>query len=261
MPFDSNLVSEISWDAYERRVRAGAMVLVPVGANEQHGHHMSLGTDTVEVLAACKEAARHVDALIAPAIPFGYISQTRSAGGNHWPGNIALEGDTLVAVVRDVLRALIQHGVEKIAVIDAHYENGWFLIQACEQVSREIRGTSVRIVRLMCWDAVSPATWAELQKVTGPLDLSLAHAGVLETATMLHAAPAQVAMELVADDKYIQFPPYDIFPQDPNSVPQIGPLSSPRGSTPELGRLILEDMGSGMARLLSEAFGAVDVKA
>ena len=68
-------------------------------------------------------------------------------------------------------------------------------------------------------------------------------------------APAQVAMELVRDDKYVEFPPYDIFPQDPGSVPQIGPLSSPRGSTPELGRLIIEDMGSGMARLLSQAFG------
>ncbi len=255
---DRNVIADISWDEYARRIDAGAVVLVPVGANEQHGHHMSLGTDTVEVIAACREAARHADLLIAPAIPYGYVSQIRSSGGNHWPGNLSLEGDTLVRVVRDILRGLVRHGARRIAVVDSHFENGWFLVAACEQVANECAaaGEDVCIVKMMCWDAISSATWERVYDVSGPVDLSLAHAGVLETAAMLHAAPEQVDMDRVVDDEYVEFPPYDVFPQDPRSTPRTGPLSSPRGSTPELGRQILDDMGTNLARILTEAFDA-----
>src|SRR5262245_15753561 len=135
MSFESDFIADLTWDVYERRLQGGALVLVPVGANEQHGHHMSLGTDTVEVIAACREAAKHADVLIAPAIPFGYTSQLRSSGGNLWPGNISLDGVTLMNVVQDVLRSLVRHGATKIAVIDAHFENGWFLVEACEQAA------------------------------------------------------------------------------------------------------------------------------
>jgi creatinine amidohydrolase len=252
----SDFIADLSWPVYEKRLAAGAIVLVPVGANEQHGYHLPLGTDTAEVRAACLEAAKHLDVLIAPIIPFGYASQTRSAAGNHWPGNISLQSETLVGVVSDVLRSLLRHGATRIAVIDAHYENGWYLLDACEKVSAEIRatGSKARIVKMMCWDAISKGTWDAVNKVTGEVDLSYAHAGVLETAAMLHAAPDHVDMVKIVDHDFVTFPPYDIFPQDPTGLPCTGCLSSPRGSTPELGRRIIEDMGQGMARLLSTAF-------
>ena len=251
-----NLISELPWPEYAERLAAGAIALVPVGANEQHGHHLPLGTDTVEVLAACTEAAKHGDFLIAPPIPFGYASQTRSAAGNHWPGNISLQSATLVGVVSDVVRSLMRHGAQRIAVINSHYENSWFLLDACEQVSKEIlqSGSSARIVSMMCWDAASTETWDRVDAASGNVPLDLAHAGVLETATMMHIAEEQVHEDRMVEAQYVRFPLYDIFPQDPTGLPETGSLSSPSGSTADLGRVIVEDMGRNMARLLQEAF-------
>jgi creatinine amidohydrolase len=257
MPDSSNFISELSWDAYADRLARGATVLVPVGSNEQHGHHMPLGTDTLEVVGACRVAATHMDAVIAPALPFGYTSQVRSSGGDHWPGNISLTGATLTAVVRDVLTSLVGHGAERIAVVDAHYENGWFLVDACELVAREIvaSGSRARLVRIMCWDAISQPVWDRVHAASGGVDLSLAHAGVLEAAAMLALAPEQVDMGRVSPDDFVEFPPYDVYPADLTTVPTAGALSSADGATAELGEVILADMGLHLARHLEAAFG------
>lgn len=251
-----NMLAELPWSEYAERLEAGATVLVPVGANEQHGHHLPLGTDTVEVIAACRIAAEHGDFLIAPPIPYGYASQIRSAAGNHWPGNISLQSGTLVAVVSDVVRSLIRHGAKRIAVVNSHYENTWYLVDACEQVSKEIvqAGSDTRIVAMMCWDAVSPEVWQKVDATSGNVPLDLAHAGVLETSAMMHIAEDQVHEDRVQEAEYVTFPPYDVFPQDPAGLPETGSLSSPSGSTADLGRTIVDDMGTNMARLLNEAF-------
>lgn len=251
----SHFLSDLSWDQYKERLEEGAIVLVPVGALEQHGHHMALGTDTIEVTEVCRKVAEQLDVVITPSIPFGYKSQTRSSAGNHWPGNIALGGDTLVSVVRDVLVALRNHGAERIAVIDAHYENGWFLIEACDlatQMTPEAEGT---VVSMLCWNAISEEGWERIYADSGPLDLSLAHAGVLETSAMLEIAPHLVDMEKQPQHDFVEFPPYDVFPPDPNAVPPTGVLSSAENSSSELGALIMSDMSGNLARHLAAAFG------
>jgi creatinine amidohydrolase len=254
----NNFTSDMSWDVYAQRIQDGAVVLVPVGAHEQHGHHMSLGTDNVEVTEVCRRVSTHIDAVVTPTIPFGYKSQPRSAAGNHWPGNIALSGGTLVSVVRDVLVAIGHHGASRIAVIDAHYENGWFLVEACDLAAQELeRGDKqAQIVRMLCWDAIPEKDWSRVYEVSGPMDLSLAHAGVLEAAAMMHIAPECVDLSREPEETYpTGFDPYDVYPADPKAVPASGALSSPKNSTADLGKFIVETMSWHVARLLSEAFG------
>jgi creatinine amidohydrolase len=260
----SNFTADISWDAYSERIKAGAMVLIPVGAHEQHGFHMSLGTDNVEVTEVCRRVAAETDALVVPTIPFGYKSQPRSAAGNHWPGNIALDGDTLIALVRDVLLSVGRHGARRIAVIDAHYENGWFLAEACQIAERELLrdGLHPRIVRMLCWDAIPPEDWERIYEVSGPMDLSLAHAGVLEAAAMLHLAPETVDLARQPDDEVVaEFPPYDVYPVDRGSLPRSGALSSAKNSTPDLGGFIIDTMSRHVARHLTEALPDGDGRA
>ena len=57
----SVLMAEISWVEYERRLREeDAIVLVPVGAVEQHGPHMPLGTDAILAGEMSRRAAARV---------------------------------------------------------------------------------------------------------------------------------------------------------------------------------------------------------
>ena len=51
-------IADISWPEFERRIAAGAVVFVPVGATEQHGRHLPLGVDAVIPSAICERLAR-----------------------------------------------------------------------------------------------------------------------------------------------------------------------------------------------------------
>ena len=62
-------------------VEAGAVVFMPTGALEQHGPHLPLGVDHMLPTAIALDIAREVGGMVAPAIPYGYKSMTRSAQG------------------------------------------------------------------------------------------------------------------------------------------------------------------------------------
>jgi creatinine amidohydrolase len=115
----SVFMGELSWQEYERWLAQGAAVLMlPVGALEQHGHHMSMNVDVLLPTAVCQRVAERTGALVAPAIQYGYKSQQKSGGGNHFPGTTSLDGATLSHTVRDFIREVARHGVRQLAIVN-----------------------------------------------------------------------------------------------------------------------------------------------
>ena len=84
---DSVLIGEMPWTQYDERVRRGnAIVLLPVGALEQHGPHLPMNCDVVIPASIAERVARRLGGLVAPPVAYGYKSQPKSGGGNHFPG-------------------------------------------------------------------------------------------------------------------------------------------------------------------------------
>jgi creatinine amidohydrolase len=135
----SVLMAELPWTVYARRVAEGVPVIMPVGSTEQHAPHLPLGTDALLVTEMAKRAARRVGAVVAPTLSYGYKSQPKSGGGNHFPGTTSFDGETLAFAVRDVLRELVRHGVRKVVVLDGHMENGMFLAEGIDLALRDLR--------------------------------------------------------------------------------------------------------------------------
>ena len=108
---DSVMMAELAWTEYHRKVRDGqAKVLLPIGALEQHGPHMSMNPDVLIPTAVCARVAQAAGGLVAPAFAYGYKSQQKSGGGNHMPGTTSLDGATMSSTVKDVLRELALFG-------------------------------------------------------------------------------------------------------------------------------------------------------
>lgn len=254
----SVVIGELAAPDYARRIRDGWPVLIPLGALEQHGPHMSMNPDVLLPTAIGIAVAQNIDALVAPAIAYGYKSQQKSGGGNHLCGTTSLDGHTLSSSIKDILKEFARHGARKVCLINGHFENSMFAVEGIDLALRELRWEGihdVQVVLLSYWDFVTEATIARIYPDGFP-GWAVEHGGVLETSLMLHLHPHLVDMSQVPAHAAATFPPYDVFPPIPEWTPASGCLSSAAAATAEKGKLLFDVCVEGMSQALSEAWQA-----
>lgn len=253
-------ISELPWTTYHELVIGGdPVVLLPVGSLEQHGPHLPMNCDVVIPSVIAERSAERINGLVLPAISYGYKSQPRSGGGNHFPGTTSVDGMTLVLTIRDVIRDLARHGVRKLGVLIGHYENTMFVIEGIDLGLRELRWDGIRdfkVLRADYWEYTTEETFKRVWGESFP-GWATEHAGVMETSVMMAVAPDLVDMSKAPVHGPANFPAYDIYPYpaDRGWVPPSGALCSPKAATAEKGRLFLEDYITGVTQSLSEEFG------
>lgn len=248
-------MDRMTWVEYQGRVREEqAPVFLPVGATEQHGPHLPLGTDALLAAAVARGVAGNVGGIVAPTLSYGYKSQPKCGGGQHFPGTTSLDAATLIGTVRDAVREFARHGVKKLALINGHYENQWFLIEGIDQAMREIGTTGIEIMRLEYWDFFTPGTLAQVFPDGFP-GYALEHAAVIETSMMLHYHPELVRLDRIPTDAPADFPPYDMYPTRTQWVPPSGVLSSARGADRGKGERMARELDASIAQAVRKAFG------
>lgn len=257
MSLQSVFAAELAWPEYQRRVSNGdCPILLPLGSMEQHGHHMPMHVDVLLPTEFARRAALEIGALVAPPFTYGYKSHTKSGGGNHLPGTTSLDGATLVNALRDVIREFVRHGARKLCIVNGHFENSWFIVEAIDLALRELKWngiTDVKIVVLSYWDFVHEEAIAKLYP-DGFLGWDIEHGGVLETSLMLTLFPEFVSLKDAVEHAPATFPPYDVYPANPDWTPQSGTLSSPLGATREKGDLLLSVCTEGIVSALRKEF-------
>jgi len=70
-------------------IAAGVPLVLPVGAIEQHGPHLPLGTDGFIPYELAKRVATGRRVIVAPPMFYGAYSRPRTGGGRHFPGSSA----------------------------------------------------------------------------------------------------------------------------------------------------------------------------
>ena len=249
------MMSRMSWQTYARRIAEGAVVFLPVGALEQHGPHLPLGVDAMLSTDVACGAAKLVGGVVAAPLNYGYKSQARCGGGQCFPGTTSLDASTLIGFVQDVIRELVRHGARSVVLVDGHYENQWFLTEACELAWRELGKDTpdLRCMRTEYWDFCGIEVLNPMFPGGFP-GFALEHAALIETSMMLHLHPELVDLGLLPDDGPAEFPVYDMYPQSGHGVPPSGVLSSARGSRADYGQIIYETVCAGLANAVRAEF-------
>jgi creatinine amidohydrolase len=185
--------------------------------------------------------AERLGGMVLPTISYGYKSQARSGGGQTFPGTTSLDGKTLIAMTTDILRELARHGVEKLVVLDGHYENQWFLTEGIELAQREfeVTGRHMKIVRTEYWDFCPQSVLDAVFDGDFP-GYDLEHAALIETSMMLYWQPGLVDVAKIPTDGPAVFNAFDHYPQDGKGVPPSGVLAPALGASAEKGRMIIE---------------------
>src|SRR5882762_5419747 len=80
---------ELRWPEVAAYLSTDDVVLIPIGATEQHGRHLPLAVDTGWAIGASEIAARKTGVLVAPALHYGWSPHHMG-----YPGTVTLAADT-----------------------------------------------------------------------------------------------------------------------------------------------------------------------
>jgi creatinine amidohydrolase len=243
---------ELSWRTFEERLRAGAPLVLTVGAFEQHGPHLPLATDSIIAERLGEAVAERVGGLVLPTLPFGAPSRPRSGGGDRFPAP-ALTLSALLAAIEALADGALRAGARSLIVLSWHMENGavlWDALRGPLERGGKTQGTPARggEARALLFDAPWDLVGDELRRELfpeGPALWPADHAGRLETALMRLFAP-----ELVGDPPRSEsFNPrsgYDVLPTPPDAVPASGVVLDASRVDAELGRRCFEAIVAGV---------------
>lgn len=182
-------LTAMTWPQVAAAVEAGATtVILPLGATEQHGPHLPLGTDTIRAEAlAARVAGLLPGILVAPALPVGCSDE--HAG---FAGLLSLDAATLAAVVVDCARRMAAWGVRRLVVLSAHGGNGRALALVAERLRRELPELDVRLPGDLAGPGDAALAVAAADAV--PPEAVGIHAGEGETSELLCLCPELVHM-------------------------------------------------------------------
>lgn len=186
------LLGELSWVDVALRTETMPLVVLPVGAVEQHGPHLPLLVDSIVVEALAQEASRRTGVVVAPTVRFS-SSQGHSSV---FPGTLALSPRTTQAVLEDIGRWLATAGFSKLLLLNGHLGNTGVLWNAVDELVAAL-SPGVSVCGRSWWD-LSPALWDEVTSDV-PAARSEFHANWAETALMLHLRPDLVRMDRAVD--------------------------------------------------------------
>jgi len=189
----------MSWQDFERSVRQNKVVILPIGALEQHGPHLPLGTDTMVVNEIANRAAKRTKSIRAPSISYGFKPQPGSSGGNWFSGTLSLDGSTLTSLVRDIVRELLRHSVRRLLILDGHYENSLFLNEGVDLALREIETNRAKIVIARWYELVPESFFVKLfgKDFHG---MALEHASKVETSLIMAINQSSVQKNRMRND-------------------------------------------------------------
>jgi creatinine amidohydrolase len=177
--------------------RAGeALLVVPIGATEQHGPHLPLGTDFLIVEHIARAAATSVrvdsrlDVIVAPTLPFG-------SSHHHLPfgGTMSLATERYYGTMRDVAASLVHSGFRRMFLLNGHGGNHELMQLVVRDLALE---HPVNLAAASYWDLAREALRAAGLDQIGHLP---GHAGVFETSLMLALRPELVAHPLPHRDE------------------------------------------------------------
>ncbi len=208
--------------------------ILPVGATEQHGPHLGLGTDSWIAEEVCRAVSGQTGVPMLPTLPYGC-----SLGHSHkWPGTIALPPKVLIDTVFHIGKWACESGVRRLFIVNAHATNIAPLRCALEMLRYEFQ--DLMIAAINTFD-VSPRVRDAFFSDAGDW-----HANAGETALLMAHKPDWVRADKIADADDPDRTTSSVFAHPVNHTSSNGVTGFPSQATPEQGdelmRWMVEDL-------------------
>lgn len=158
------------------------VIVFGLGAIEQHGPHLPLGTDSLDTEAMIEEIAKRSNSVCVMPSWVGYSPHHMG-----FKGTVTFSEETYLGVILDTIGSLAEHGVKRFVFYSGHGGNMPVLNLAMTIARRKYKA--------MCYYAMGPKGSEVSKKIMERMkkynDL---HSGVNETSAALHHFPELVEM-------------------------------------------------------------------
>lgn len=253
MALRTHRLEDLTWSELRDVDRDRMVVVVPVGATEQHGPHLPLDTDSylcTQVVEAAAQRVHPEPVLVAPTLRLGVSEHHIS-----FPGTLTLSSGTFLAAVKELCDSLARHEFRRQLIVNGHGGNSALIAQAVQDVGWR---DGVRAVTLQYWDLASEVIDEIRESPPG----GMGHACEFETSLMLHLRPdsvlkAEIRREIAVPrfdserlDMFLRGPLVGAWQTD--ELSRSGVLGAPDLATAEKGRRIFEACVSRLVGIIEE---------
>ncbi len=238
------LLEEMAHPAVKALIDSGIdMVMLPVGAVEQHSLHLPLNVDFMLADAIARGASAQTGVPVLPAMPYGHSS-------NHveFPGTFSLRPETFQRIVEELADWAYICGFRRLLFVNGNLPNQFPL--QCAIANCVTKHRDFRLRTLNWWDI-----HADIREwFTTDESFGRCHGNVAETALMQHLRP-----DLVEIEKAYPMPGKGVRPffHYPHAlVSKDGHQGDPTQATPEMGarffKLAVDTLSDQVRRALHE---------
>ncbi len=188
---DKCLFNTLTWSEVNECVKASRVILIPVGAIEQHGGHLPLDVDNVAASTVCQRAASQAPSLLLcmPTVHYGFNEQ-----GLDFPGTVSITEDNFIGYCCDIGNSLARMGFRKMLFVNGHGGNSALL----EIVARLVTARTEALAAMINWWDLAQETIQQL--AVERYRSGITHCGDAETSVYLATVPDLVKMELAKEE-------------------------------------------------------------
>lgn len=248
---DKYVWAEMTWEEAGEKLKIVDIALLPVGAIEQHGPHLTLDTDAFDADYLAKkvaEACSFPKPFVLPLIPYGV-----SYHHDDFPGTISVSNETLSKMVYEIGLNLARQGIKKLIIINGHGDNSPTLNFAAQMINRD--------AKIFVAVDTGETSDVDLDEITStPNDV---HAGEIETSTSLAVRPELVKMDkaqksvLNFTSRYLNFSSLRGIPwyAQTKKISESGTMGDPTKATSKKGKRMWEIMIAHLVGLVEDLKG------
>lgn len=228
------LLENLAWpEIAALREKNGGLLLLPLGATEQHGPHLPVAMDTLLAEAVCHAASEKTGVPVMAALRY-----TASQGHTpKWPGTFSLRHETFIATLRDIAAWAVATGWKRLLFVNSHFGNDAPARVAVDQLRLTHLGKlQIGLIHVF---QLSESIWEFYTSDAGDL-----HANCAETSLMLHLHPELVHLDRLqdSDDPDRTFNTVFSYPVAQTSLN--GVTGTPSEATAEQGASLFSEMVS-----------------
>ncbi|WP_164472881.1 creatininase family protein [Cohnella candidum] len=235
------------------------IVIVTVGATEQHGTHLAINTDTDLGFSLAQRVAQAspIRTLVLPPVWSGF-----SPHHMDFTGTITLRQSTLFAMVNDIIECLIRHGVERVLLLNSHGGNISLLKTVVDEIGVQ---HGISPVYVTYWNLISDVIGDIRESEMG----GISHACELETSLKMLFSPEDVRQEEIRDVMLDSTPYFgnDMFAPNKYGVykpfkawTELGQIGAPSLASKEKGERIADAIIAKFADLIQVVWGGEEAK-